>query len=247
MLNLVLCALHTVFFCFFVATADKKLKVIAESFRDWGRDCWCPSGKDDTCGKRFEWQQGQLPYGYDHKYTYSHLGYNLKPLDTQAAIGRVQLRRLPEFIEARKKNWEFIRQGLERYSDKLEFALPTHAVGWHRDAGFSWDNSGCRTSCSWFGFKITVKQRAGFTRNDLVTELDRHNIGNRMLFGGNLVRQPAFVQLKRDRPESFRTVCELKSSDIIMNNTLFLGTYPGLTIEMLQAEIDIIGQFCDKT
>ena len=139
---------------------DKKLKVIAESFRDWGRDCWCPSGVDNTCKKRFGWQLGELPEGYDHKYTYSHLGYNLKPLDPQAAIGRVQLRRLPEFIEARKKNWEILRRGLEGQENILEFALPTHATAWNAKQGFSWDKSGCRTDCSWFGFKIAVKQDA---------------------------------------------------------------------------------------
>ena len=115
---------------------DQKLKVIAESFRDWGRDCWCPSGIDNTCGKRFAWQLGDLPEGYDHKYTYSHLGYNLKPLDPQAAIGRVQLRRLPQFIEARKRNWEILRRGLDMYSDVLSFSLPTHATGWDSEQDF---------------------------------------------------------------------------------------------------------------
>lgn len=222
---------------------DAKLKVIAESFRDWGRDCWCPSGVDNTCNKRFGWQLGELPEGYDHKYTYSHLGYNLKPLDPQAAIGRVQLRRLPEFIEARKQNWETLRRGLAVHEDVLEFALPTHASGWDPEHGFSWDGTGCRTDCSWFGFKIAVKQDASFSRTELAQELDRHQIGNRMLFGGNLVRQPAFVQLRQDRPEALRVVGDLADSDQIMNNTLFLGTYPGLTAEMLKAEIGVIQGF----
>lgn len=222
---------------------DQKLKVIAESFRDWGRDCWCPSGIDNTCNKRFDWQLGELPKGYDHKYTYSHLGFNLKPLDPQAAIGRVQLKRLPEFIEARKQNWKTLRNGLSAQESSIEFALPSHATAWDPVQGFSWDESGCRTDCSWFGFKIAVKAGASFTRTELAQELDRNMIGNRMLFGGNLVRQPAFVQLKQDRPEAMRVVGDLVDSDQIMNNTLFLGTYPGLTEEMLQAEIDVINAF----
>jgi CDP-6-deoxy-D-xylo-4-hexulose-3-dehydrase len=225
---------------------DQKLKVIAESFRDWGRDCWCPSGVDNTCGKRFGWQLGELPEGYDHKYTYSHLGYNLKPLDPQAAIGRVQLKRLPEFIEARKQNWEILRRGLAPHEDVLEFALPTHATGWDPETGFTWDDRGCRTECSWFGFKLAVKPGAPFSRTDLARELDAHGIGNRMLFGGNLVRQPAFVQLRHDRPESMRLVGKLADSDLIMNSTLFLGTYPGLTEPMLQAEIGVIQKFCKR-
>jgi CDP-6-deoxy-D-xylo-4-hexulose-3-dehydrase len=222
---------------------DAKLKVIAESFRDWGRDCWCPSGIDNTCNKRFGWQLGELPMGYDHKYTYSHLGFNLKPLDPQAAIGRVQLQRLPEFIEARKKNWQILRRGLAPLEDVLEFALPTHASGWDPESGFSWDDSGCRSECSWFGFKLAVKPGGPFTRTDLARELDTHGIGNRMLFGGNLVRQPAFVQLRQERPESIRLVGDLADSDDIMNSTLFLGTYPGLTEPMLQAEIWVIQAF----
>jgi CDP-4-dehydro-6-deoxyglucose reductase, E1 len=223
--------------------SDAKLKVIAESFRDWGRDCWCPSGVDNTCNKRFGWQLGDLPAGYDHKYTYNHLGFNLKPLDPQAAIGRVQLKRLPEFIEARKLNWDILRRGLAAYDDVLEFALPTHATSWDPEAGFSWDSTGYRTECSWFGFKLAVKAGAPFSRTDLARELDAHGIGNRMLFGGNLVRQPAFVQLRQERPEAMRLVGELADSDVIMNNTLFLGTYPGLTKQMLQAEIGVIQAF----
>jgi len=226
--------------------SDAKLKVIAESFRDWGRDCWCPSGIDNTCNKRFGWQLGELPQGYDHKYTYSHLGFNLKPLDPQAAIGRVQLKRLPEFIETRKKNWETLRRGLSAQTQSLEFALPTHAKSWNPEQGFIWDKSGCRADCSWFGFKIAVKSEAPFTRTELAKELDRNKIGNRMLFGGNLIRQPAFVQLRQDRPESMRFVGELIESDQIMNDTLFLGTYPGLTVQMLEFEIDVIKTFVNS-
>jgi CDP-6-deoxy-D-xylo-4-hexulose-3-dehydrase len=226
-----------------VLTNNSELKQIAESFRDWGRDCYCPPGKDNTCGKRYCWKLGDLPHGYDHKYTYSHLGFNLKPLDPQAAIGRVQLRRLPEFIEARKRNWETLRHGLADHEDVLEFSLPTHATGWHPDTGFIWDDSGCQVDCSWFGFKIAVKPGAPFSRTDLARELDRNQIGNRMLFGGNLLRQPAFVQLRHDRPEALRVVGEMLGSDEIMNSTLFLGTYPGLTQAMLSQEIKVIVEF----
>jgi len=219
---------------------DQILKVIAESFRDWGRDCWCPSGIDNTCNKRFGWQLGELPEGYDHKYTYSHLGFNLKPLDPQAAIGRVQLRRLPEFIESRKQNWETLRRGLAAHEDVLEFALPTHATAWDPIHGFSWDETGCRTDCSWFGFKIAVKPNAHFSRTELAQELERNLIGNRMLFGGNLLRQPAFVHLRHRDPDALRIVGDMVGSDEIMETALFLGTYPGLTPSMLQAEINVI-------
>lgn len=224
---------------------EQKLKVIAESFRDWGRDCWCPSGIDNTCNKRFGWKLGELPEGYDHKYTYSHLGFNLKPLDIQAAIGRVQLNRLLSFIEARKRNWQILRKGLAPYSKFLDFSLPTHATKWNSDLDFSWDNSGCRTDCSWFGFKIAVKPNSPFNRTDLAKELDRNKIGNRMLFGGNLLRQPAFVNLVKDNPKSLRVACEPSGSDQIMMNTLFLGTYPGLSASMLQHEINVISNYID--
>jgi CDP-6-deoxy-D-xylo-4-hexulose-3-dehydrase len=222
---------------------DQKLKVVAESFRDWGRDCWCPSGIDNTCTKRFDWQLGELPKGYDHKYTYSHLGFNLKPLDPQAAIGRVQLKRLPKFIEVRKQNWGSLRQGLAPLENVLEFALPTHATSWDVEEGFAWDDTGCRSDCSWFGFKIAVKPDAPFSRTDLARELDVHAIGNRMLFGGNLLRQPAFVQLRHDRPDALRLATNTEGSDQIMSNTLFLGTYPGLTGAMIRKEINVIKKF----
>jgi CDP-6-deoxy-D-xylo-4-hexulose-3-dehydrase len=270
------------------------LKAYAESFRDWGRDCWCASGKDDTCGKRFQWQLGELPKGYDHKYIYSHLGYNLKPLDPQAAIGRQQIKKLPAFIEARKQNWETLRTGLAHLEEFLDFTLPTHALRWippservglrieegeltptgakigasDFDSNFEWDSSGCRTNTSWFGFMIRVKPTAPFTHSDLGRHLDQHKVGNRMFFGGNLLRQPVFVQMRRDRPDAIRVVSadgqaltaaemeqKLKASahgeavsplpgaDTIMNQALFLGTYPGLTAEMLNYEIAIISDF----
>ena len=226
------------------------LKTYAESFRDWGRDCWCPSGKDDTCGKRFGWNLGELPLGYDHKYTYSHLGYNLKPLDPQAAIGRQQLRKLPAFIEARARNWEYLRSGLADLEDVFDFSLPTHATAWEKtsDLGagissFTWDVTGCRTDCSWFGFMLRVKPSASFTHTDLARHLDTKKIGNRMFFGGNLLRQPVFVQLRKDRPESFRVVGEMTGADEIMNQAIFLGTYPGLTKEMMDYETGVIRAF----
>lgn len=223
------------------------LKPLVESFRDWGRDCWCPSGKDDTCNKRFRWQLGELPEGYDHKYIYSHLGYNLKPLDLQAAIGIAQLKKLPDFIEARKRNWQKLRAGLASLEDQLEFALPTHATDWNSDGSYSWDSSGCKTDCSWFGFKISVKPEARFTRTELAQFLDQKKIGNRMLFGGNLLRQPAFVQLKKDLPTSIRVIGDLAGADEIMKRTLFVGTYPGLTSEMLDYMIESILEFAKKT
>jgi len=231
--------------------ARPPLKTYVESFRDWGRDCWCASGKDNTCNQRFGWQLGELPRGYDHKYIYSHLGYNLKPLDPQAAIGRQQLKKLPAFITARKENWAILRAGLAELGEFLDFSLPTHATAWEAGStgpgaggsGFRWDDTGCRTDCSWFGFMLRVKATAPFTRTDLARHLDEKKIGNRMLFGGNLLRQPVFVQLKKDRPQAFRVVGGLEGADEIMHRALFLGTYPGLTQAMLDYEIDVIRQF----
>lgn len=230
------------------------LRTYAESFRDWGRDCWCASGKDDTCGKRFQWQLGELPKGYDHKYIYSHLGYNLKPLDPQAAIGRQQLKKLPAFVEMRKRNWETLRVGLADLDEYFEFTLPTHATAWvppstmgrSLSAAFTWDSTGCRTDCSWFGFMLRVRAGAPFSHTDLAHHLDEKKIGNRMFFGGNLLRQPAFVQLKKDRPTALRVAGDLAGADEIMHRALFLGTYPGLTRAMLDYEIEVIRAFATK-
>lgn len=224
---------------------DMKLKVVVESFRDWGRDCWCPSGKDDTCHKRFGWKLGELPEGYDHKYIYSHLGYNLKPLDPQAAIGRQQLKKLPAFIQARMDNWHYLRNALTGLEEFFQFQLPTHATEW-TPRGFNWDDTGHRTDCSWFGFMMLVKPKVPFTRREFAQHLDQAKIGNRMLFGGNLVRQPAFVTLKRQRPGAFRVVGDLAGADRIMNEAVFVGTYPGLTREMLDYVIETIQQFVAK-
>ncbi len=218
------------------------LKTYAESFRDWGRDCWCASGKDDTCGKRFQWQLGELPKGYDHKYIYSHLGYNLKPLDPQAAIGRQQLKKLPAFITARKHNWIVLRAGLADLDEYFEFTLPTHATNWSK-GGFGWDGAGARCDPSWFGFMLRVRPSAPFSQTQLARHLESKKIGNRALFGGNLLRQPAFIQLKKDRPQAIRVVGDMPGADELMQRSLFLGTYPGLTPAMLDYELQVIHDF----
>ncbi len=218
--------------------ANVQLKVLAESFRDWGRDCWCPSGKDNSCKKRFDWELGHLPKGYDHKYIYSHLGYNLKPTDPQAAIGRAQLAKLPSFVMARSRNWKHLRRALAGLEDCLDFMLPTHATGWG-EGGFSWQSGKPVVEPSWFGFMMLVRPESGISRRDLATGLDRAKIGNRMLFGGNLVRQPAFVVLERQFKDGelprapYRVVSQLQGADRIMNESIFVGVYPGLSEEQL--------------
>jgi len=190
-------------------------KVIVESLRDWGRDCWCAPGCDNTCLKRYEWQLGELPDGYDHKYTYSHLGYNLKSGDIQAAVGLAQLDRLDSFIEKRRKNWIYLYKNLKDLEEFLILPRPT-------------ENS----DPSWFGFAITVKDNSPISRNDLVIKLNERKIGTRLLFGGNLLRQPAFIGTPR------RVVGDLKNSDIVMNQTFWIGVWPGLTEQMLEYVIE---------
>jgi CDP-4-dehydro-6-deoxyglucose reductase, E1 len=197
-----------------------KFKRIVESFRDWGRDCWCDPGKENTCGKRFEWQFGSLPQGYDHKYTYSHVGYNLKLTDMQAAVGVAQLDRLEEFVAARRANYTYLRERLAGLEDVLEFAT-VHP----------------RANPSWFGFPMRVREEAGFDRNALVRFLEGRKIATRLLFGGNLTRQPAY----RDR--EFRVVGDLARTDQVMRGTLWIGCYPGLTREMLDYVGDSIHAF----
>ncbi|MEO6994952.1 MAG: lipopolysaccharide biosynthesis protein RfbH [Lacunisphaera sp.] len=221
------------------------LRKLVESFRDWGRDCWCASGKDNTCHKRWGWQLGELPEGYDHKYIYSHFGYNLKPLDIQAAIGRQQLKKLPSFIKARQQNWEILRRELADLEEFFDFMLPTHATGWTPD-GFTWDESGHRTECSWFGFMMLVKPNAPFTRKEFARHLDQAKIGSRMLFGGNLVRQPAFTTLRRTQPDAFRVIGDLAGADRIMNQSIFVGVYPGLDGSMLEYIAGTIRAFCGQ-
>jgi len=198
-----------------VLTRKVALKPIIESFRDWGRDCWCAPGKDNTCLKRYEWQLGELPEGYDHKYTYSHLGYNLKSGDIQAAIGLAQLNRLDTFTELRRRNWAYLFDGLKKLEEF--FILPKATE--HSDP-------------SWFGFALTVKPGASKTRNQIVQELNEQKIGTRLLFGGNLLRQPAFIGTPR------RVISSLENTDRIMNDTFWIGVWPGLSIEILDYMID---------
>lgn len=206
-----------------VLTNSGALKTIVESFRDWGRDCWCEPGVANTCGKRFDWQLGDLPRGYDHKYIYSHIGYNLKATDMQAAVGVSQLRKLTEFIEARKKNWQILRRGLEPFQDQLILPEAT-------------ENS----DPSWFGFLITLRPESGLSRPRLMRFLDARKIGTRQLFGGNLTMQPAYKGLP------FRVAAELTNTDIVMRNSFWVGVYPGLTEPMLQYVIDSMGEFLQK-
>jgi CDP-6-deoxy-D-xylo-4-hexulose-3-dehydrase len=193
-----------------VFTNNDELRRITESFRDWGRDCYCPPGKENTCGKRFCWKLGQLPFGYDHKYTYSHIGYNLKITDMQAACALAQLDRLPDFIAARRHNFNYLRERLKSLEEFL--ILPEATPG---------------SDPSWFGFLLTLREAAQTRRVDLLEYLDQHRIGTRLLFAGNLVRQPSM------QGRHFRVVGELTHTDRVMNDTFWVGVYPGLTEPML--------------
>uniref|UniRef100_UPI00404B9469 lipopolysaccharide biosynthesis protein RfbH n=1 Tax=Fulvivirga sp. TaxID=1931237 RepID=UPI00404B9469 len=194
-----------------VFTNNIELKQIAESFRDWGRDCYCPPGKDNTCGKRFCWKLGDLPEGYDHKYTYSHLGYNLKITDMQSACALAQLDKLEGFIRARKANFEFLKERLKACAAFLQLPEPTQG-----------------SDPSWFGFPITVRENSPVSRLDLLTYLDQKKIGTRLLFAGNLIRQPYMKDIK------YRISGELKNTENVMNNTFWIGVQPALTTEMLE-------------
>jgi CDP-6-deoxy-D-xylo-4-hexulose-3-dehydrase len=204
-----------------VLTDQPALRTLVESFRDWGRDCWCEPGKDNTCGKRFCWQLGDLPYGYDHKYTYSHVGYNLKATDMQAAVGVAQLERLPGFIAARRHNFAYLRAALDDLADVL--VLPEPQPG---------------SEPSWFGFPLLVRDGAPFTRDALVQFLEGRRIATRLLFGGNLVRQPAYEGL------TYRVVGDLANSDRVMRGAFWVGVYPGLTEPMLDWVATSIREFC---
>jgi CDP-6-deoxy-D-xylo-4-hexulose-3-dehydrase len=193
-----------------VLTDKPMLRTIAESFRDWGRDCWCEPGKDNTCGKRFQWELGSLPCGYDHKYTYSHIGYNLKLTDMQAAIGVAQLQKLPGFVEARRRNFRLLHEGLQDMKEFFILPEPTP----HSDP-------------SWFGFPIGVREGAPFSRNEVTQHLEKHKIATRLLFGGNLVRQPAYRDIQK------RVIGGLPNSDYVMNHVFWIGVYPGLTPEKI--------------
>ncbi len=198
------------------------IKKVAESFRDWGRDCWCEPGKDNTCGKRYDWQLGDLPCGYDHKYIYSHIGYNLKVTDMQAAVGVSQLKKLPGFIEARKQNFNALYEGLKPLEEF--FMLPQATPG---------------ANPSWFGFPIAVRPGAPFERQQLIRHFEDKKIGSRLLFAGNLLRQPAY----KDIPH--RVIGDLKHTDFAMNNVFWIGLYPGLTKPMRDYVIETIASFVE--
>jgi CDP-6-deoxy-D-xylo-4-hexulose-3-dehydrase len=200
-----------------VLTDKPKLKTLVESFRDWGRDCWCEPGKDNTCGKRFEHQLGDLPFGYDHKYTYSHIGYNLKATDMQAAVGLAQLQKLASFIETRRANFAYLHENLQDLQEVLILPQATP-----------------NSEPSWFGFPIAVCTDAPFSRNQLTQFLDSRKIATRLLFGGNLVRQPAY------RNSQYRVASPLDNTDFIMNQVFWLGVYPGLTRPMLDYVIETL-------
>jgi CDP-6-deoxy-D-xylo-4-hexulose-3-dehydrase len=203
-----------------VFTNNLELKKIAESFRDWGRDCYGPPGKDNTCSKRFGWQLGDLPFGYDHKYTYSHLGYNLKITDMQAACALAQLEKAPDFIQKRKENFEYLKRRLKTCEEFIQLPEATE----HSDP-------------SWFGFPITLKENCPVSRVDLTTYLDQNKIGTRLLFAGNLTRQPYMEKVL------FRVSGNLTNTDNVMNNTFWIGVQPALTNEMLDYVVETIENF----
>lgn len=203
-----------------VLTRSLELARIVESMRDWGRDCWCEPGEDNTCLKRFDYQLGRLPAGYDHKYIFSHLGYNLKATDLQAALVNSQLKKLPDFIAARRRNWQRLRDGL---ADVPGLLLPVATPD---------------SEPSWFGFALTVLPDAGFTRKGLVGHLEARKIGTRRLFGGNITRHPAYEDV------GYRVVGELTNCDIVTEDTFWIGVYPGLSNEMIDYVIESITEFC---
>jgi CDP-4-dehydro-6-deoxyglucose reductase, E1 len=203
-----------------VVTNHPVLKTLVESFRDWGRDCWCAPGKENTCGKRFDWQLGQLPYGYDHKNVYSHIGYNLKLTDMQAAVGLSQLRKLPSFIAARRHNWQALAEGLRPYEEHLILPRPTPG-----------------SEPSWFGFLLTIRPEAPFARSELIQHLESRKIATRLLFGGNILRQPAYRNVRH------RVVGDLTNSDLIMDQSFWIGVYPGLTADMIGYVLDSFHSF----
>ena len=203
-----------------VQAKSASMRKIVESLRDWGRDCWCPTGHDDTCGRRFDWQLGGLPYGYDHKYTYSHIGYNLKLTDMQAAVGVAQLKKLPEFIAARRKNFNRLYQGLKEYEEF--FILPQTTP---------------KSEPSWFGFLLTVRPGAPFTRFEIVQHLESRRVATRQLFGGNLLAQPAYQNIEH------RISGDLTNTEIVSTNTFWIGVFPGLTDEMIDFMIATIHEF----
>lgn len=206
-----------------VATQNPRLNRIAESFRDWGRDCYCDPGKDNTCGKRFEWQLGDLPKGYDHKYIYSHAGFNLKITDMQAAVGLAQMERLEQFITLRKNNYSFLRSRLEKLEELFILPEPTP-----------------QSDPAWFGFPLTLREGAPFARRELVQYLDQHKIATRLLFAGNITRQPYFAQ------RNYRVVGGLENTDAVMERTFWVGVFPRLTEEMLNYTVSVMEKFVQE-
>ena len=206
-----------------VLTNRAQLKKLVESFRDWGRDCWCAPGVANTCGKRFGWQLGELPEGYDHKYIYSHIGYNLKMTDMQAAVGVAQLEKLPNFIEVRKRNWQLLYDGLKLYEEF--FILPKATPN---------------SDPSWFGFLLTVRPDAPFSRNELVQFLEANQVATRLLFSGNITRQPAYQNVP------YRVVGDLTNTDIVMNQTFWIGVYPRITPDMIEYVLSVFAKFLRK-
>jgi CDP-6-deoxy-D-xylo-4-hexulose-3-dehydrase len=210
-----------------VYTNDPQLRRIINSLRDWGRDCWCRPGCDDTCHQRFSKQYGELPYGYDHKYVYSHFGYNLKITDLQAAVGCAQLEKLPDFVQARTENWLRLYSGLKNWENWI--ILPEATPN---------------SKPSWFGFLLSVRKNFLFTRNEIVNHLEAKNIQTRMLFAGNLLKHPCFNEM-REKGQGFRVVGELSNTDYIMNNSFWIGVYPGLTEEKIDYMIESINSFLE--
>ncbi len=206
-----------------VLTNSNRLKLSIDSFRDWGRDCWCKSGHDNTCNKRFDWQLGDLPYGYDHKFTYSNIGYNLKATDLQASIGVAQIDKLESFILKRKENWKRINNIFSKYNNY-----------------FILHKAEENTDPSWFGYAITLKNNIKFSRNDFVEFLNENNIATRLMFGGNLIRQPAY------KDKVFEIYKNLDNADIVMKNSFWLGVYPGLSSDMLDYLEDRVDEFINK-
>jgi CDP-6-deoxy-D-xylo-4-hexulose-3-dehydrase len=206
-----------------LVTNDTQLKRLIESFRDWGRDCWCEPGHDNTCGKRFEWQLGSLPYGYDHKYVYSHIGYNLKVTDMQAAVGVAQLKKLSGFIQARKENYRILYEEFKKYDDY--FILPEVTD---------------KSEPCWFGFPLTIKENVPFSRIEIVNYLEENKIATRLLFSGNIIRHPGFENVK------FRVYNNLRNTDFIMTNTFWMGVYPGIREEEMNYIIEKIREFMER-
>ena len=205
-----------------VLTNNPKIKKIVESLRDWGRDCYCPPGVEDTCKKRYDWQLGGLPLGYDHKYIYSHVGYNLKATDMQAAIGLSQLEKLDVFIKARKQNYDYLYKAFSCFKE------------------FDLLKKDDRSEPSWFGFPVSINPRADFTRNELLKHYEKNRIGTRLLFAGNILLQPAYFEKGYGDPEDYPV------ANKIVNNTFWLGVYPGLNMEHLDYIVGSTQEFLDK-